>query len=88
MKRSRKDNPERWLPNWRETLPLAQSVPRCGARTRSGAECKSPGMANGRCRMHGGPSTGPRTPEGLERMRRAKIRHQVSWGKSTIDGRP
>ena len=24
-------------------------------------------MKNGRCRMHGGPSTGPRTPEGLER---------------------
>ncbi|MFC1944498.1 HGGxSTG domain-containing protein [Chloroflexota bacterium] len=24
-------------------------------------------MKNGRCRMHGGKSTGPRTPEGLER---------------------
>ena len=32
-------------------------------------------MANGRCRMHGGKSTGPRTTEGLERMRRAKTRH-------------
>jgi len=30
-------------------------------------------MANGRCRMHGGPSTGPRTPEGLERSRRSNI---------------
>ncbi len=29
-------------------------------------------MANGRCRMHGGPSTGPRSPEGLERSRRAR----------------
>jgi hypothetical protein len=37
--------------------------------------CKSPAMPNGRCRMHGGKSTGPRTPEGLERMRRAKKRH-------------
>lgn len=28
-------------------------------------------MKNGRCRMHGGPSTGPRTPEGKERARLA-----------------
>ena len=32
-------------------------------------------MRNGRCRMHGGKSTGPRTPEGLERMRQAKTIH-------------
>jgi hypothetical protein len=25
-----------------------------------------------RCRLHGGASTGPRTPEGLERSRRAR----------------
>src|SRR5271165_6564713 len=75
MKRSRKDNPAQWLPNWRETLPLARAAPRCGARTRSGGACKSPGMRNGRCRMHGGKNTGPRTPEGLERMRRANTKH-------------
>ncbi len=33
--------------------------PRCGAKTRSGSLCKSPAMANGRCRLHGGKSTGP-----------------------------
>ena len=32
-------------------------------------------MAAGRCRMHGGPSTGPRTAEGLERLRKAKTTH-------------
>ena len=32
-------------------------------------------MANGRCRMHGGPSTGPRTPEGRERSRKANWKH-------------
>ena len=32
-------------------------------------------MANGRCRMHGGPSTGPRTPEGLERSRKSGWKH-------------
>lgn len=32
---------------------------RCGAKTRSGEPCKNRPMANGRCRMHGGKSTGP-----------------------------
>jgi hypothetical protein len=32
-------------------------------------------MANGRCRMHGGRSTGPRTPEGLARLAAARTRH-------------
>ncbi|MEN8250139.1 MAG: HGGxSTG domain-containing protein, partial [Bacteroidota bacterium] len=36
--------------------------PRCGAKTRSGKPCKAPAMANGRCRMHGGKSTG--APQG------------------------
>src|SRR5690606_2932983 len=31
---------------------------RCGARTRNGTPCRSPAMANGRCRMHGGTSPG------------------------------
>ena len=35
-----------------------QKAPRCGVRTRSGKPCQSPGMPNGRCRMHGGPSPG------------------------------
>jgi hypothetical protein len=38
-------------------LPIHQS-PRCGARTRRGSECQSPAMPNGRCRMHGGKSSG------------------------------
>ena len=35
---------------------------RCGARTRSGKQCQSPAMVNGRCRMHGG--TSPGAPKG------------------------
>src|SRR5690554_1149496 len=31
---------------------------RCGAKTRNGGKCKNWAMANGRCRMHGGKSTG------------------------------
>src|SRR5271170_3116341 len=48
---------------------------RCEALTRSGAPCRSPAMSNGRCRMHGGASTGPRTPEGLQRSRRSRWKH-------------
>ena len=32
-------------------------------------------MRNGRCRLHGGKSTGPRTPEGRERSRRSNWKH-------------
>jgi hypothetical protein len=32
-------------------------------------------MPNGRCRLHGGLSTGPRTAEGIERIRRAVSKH-------------
>jgi hypothetical protein len=36
-----------------------RNVRRCGAKTRRGTPCKGPAMANGRCRMHGGPNPGP-----------------------------
>jgi hypothetical protein len=55
--------------------------PRCGAKTRSGAPCRAPAMwsdkagAYTRCRMHGGASTGPKTPGGLEKCRRANRKH-------------
>jgi hypothetical protein len=32
-------------------------------------------MPNGRCRMHGGRSTGPKTPEGKARVAAAATRH-------------
>jgi len=51
------------------------AAPRCGARTRQGELCRQPAMPNGRCRLHGGKSTGPRTPEGLERLRAARTTH-------------
>ncbi len=50
-------------------------APRCGAHTRCGGECRQPAMANGCCRLHGGLSTGPRTPAGLARSRRARWKH-------------
>jgi hypothetical protein len=53
------------------------AAPRCGARTRCGGECRQPAMPNGRCRLHGGLSTGPRTPAGLARSRRSRWKHGV-----------
>lgn len=58
------------------------NAPRCGARTRHGSSCRAPAMANGRCRMHGGKSTGPRTPEGLERSRKANWKHGLYSAES------
>ncbi len=47
----------------------------CGAKTRGGAPCRNLPMKNGRCRMHGGGSTGPKTAEGLARWRAAVTIH-------------
>ena len=41
----------------------------CGARTRKGTPCRCLALANGRCKLHGGLSTGPRTEEGRQRTR-------------------
>jgi hypothetical protein len=55
---------------------MANAAPRCGARSkRTGKPCRAAAMPNGRCKVHGGKSTGPRTPEGLERSRRANWKH-------------
>jgi hypothetical protein len=51
------------------------SAPRCGARTRADCACRQPAMANGRCRFHGGKSTGPRTASGLANSRAARRTH-------------
>jgi hypothetical protein len=50
-------------------------APRCGATTRRHTSCLAPAMRNGRCRLHGGKSTGPRTPEGIARSKRANWIH-------------
>lgn len=43
----------------------------CGAKTRSGQPCKNKAMPNGRCRMHGGKSTGA-PPAKLKKNSNAK----------------
>ena len=57
---------------------------RCGAKTRSGSECRRPAYRrNGKCHLHGGASTGPRTETGLARLTEARTRH----GKFTKEKR-
>ncbi|MGH9325936.1 MAG: HGGxSTG domain-containing protein [Terriglobia bacterium] len=52
------------------------TAPRCGAKLRGkDCTCRAPAMKNGRCRLHGGLSTRPRTPEDLERSRKASWKH-------------
>jgi hypothetical protein len=48
---------------------------RCGAKTRSGTACQCPAMPNGRCRLHGGLSTGPKTADGIRRIQEAVTKH-------------
>ena len=54
-------NPARrgWLKNGNPPGDFLKAR-RCGARTRSDTNCRCPAMANGRCRLHGGLSTGPK----------------------------
>ena len=49
---------------------------RCGAKTRSGGACQNPAIkGRSRCKLHGGRSTGPRTPEGKARAAAAHTKH-------------
>jgi hypothetical protein len=50
---------------WKLALEAARNAPRCKANSRRSAfSCQSPAMSNGRCRMHGGKSTGAPCGEG------------------------
>ena len=61
---------------WQRALAAAAAAPRCGAYARrTGLPCQKPAMPNGRCRLHGGASTGPRTPEGIARCTAAPMKH-------------
>jgi hypothetical protein len=50
--------------------------PLCGARSkRTGKPCQKYPCKNGRCNLHGGKSTGPKTSEGRNRQILAVTRH-------------
>ena len=52
------------LPTQCRSSTFTKPKPECGARTRKELPCKRLAYGNGRCRNHGGLSTGPRTQEG------------------------
>jgi hypothetical protein len=52
---------------------------KCGAHARStGYPCQAKALANGRCRNHGGLSTGPRTVEGKKAIAEATAKRMAS----------
>ena len=62
--------------------------PKCGAKTRAGGRCRQmpepnarfPDMPrNGRCRFHGGLSTGPKTLDGRKRIGEAAKARYEAW---------
>ena len=54
----------------------------CGAHARStNKPCVAKALSNGRCRNHGGLSTGPKTLEGKKRIAKATQRRMVNGQK-------
>ena len=70
------------LEGWRKRKA---NRPRCGARCRDGHACRAPvvlrvdGTLAKRCRMHGGLSTGARSPEGQARALAALRAGNARW---------
>lgn len=66
-------------PFWLQPPPKER---RCGAKTRSGKPCMKWALrGRTRCKLHGGLSTGPKTPEGIEAIRKANTKH----GQRTLE---
>ena len=51
----------------------------CGAQTRTGQPCKMRALANGRCKFHGGFSTGPKTETGRAAIAKAQKQRWRRW---------
>lgn len=59
----------------------------CGASNRRGLPCQCRQLySNGRCRFHGGLSTGPKTPEGKHRSLEAMRAGYREWLKAKARG--
>ena len=75
--------------NWKRKSRLKKNRLLCGARCRDGHSCKAKVVVhpktdkpiNGRCRMHGGLSSGAKTQEGKERCREAAKRGMIEYWK-------
>lgn len=68
-------------------MPINSKVKLCGAkaRQRNYLPCRQPAMKNGRCRLHGGKCTGPKTKEGKRRSAQANLKHGLYTKKAMAD---
>ena len=77
-----KEQNDRWREFWKNSfaedpLPSGAEQMVCGAKTRNGTPCMRRDLyPSGRCRLHGGLSTGPRTEEG-------KKKASLNWKKDS-----
>lgn len=59
---------------------LVEPAPQCSARTRAGTSCqRRPEAGRHRCVLHGGRSTGPKSPEGRLRISNAQKARWRRW---------
>ncbi|HHY3047107.1 HGGxSTG domain-containing protein [Klebsiella michiganensis] len=82
LRRELREQGNDWLP-YPEHL---RAIP-CGATTRAGTPCKMTTIYNnGRCKLHGGKSTGAKTPEGKARQREGFRRWLERQRQATSQG--
>ena len=69
--------------------PNMKAKRQCGAHARStGLPCRAKALPNGRCKLHGGLSTGPRSAEGKQAIAAAtKMRMSNGQLQKDIEGR-
>jgi len=61
------------------------SKTKCGAYARStGFPCKAQAQPNGRCKNHGGMSTGPKTPKGRKAIAEATRQRMTSGQRKKV----
>ena len=66
---------------------VAARAIKCGARAKQNQHkpCRQPAMKNGRCRLHGGKSTGPKTTEGKNRAASANYKHGLYTNEAIME---
>nr|NGX47975.1 hypothetical protein [Chlamydiota bacterium] len=57
------------------------------ARTNNYKPCRQPAMPNGRCRFHGGKSSGAKTEEGKEKVKIANTKHGFYSAESLTESK-
>ena len=61
------------------------ALARCGAHARTtGNPCQAKALTNGRCKNHGGMSTGPKTQEGRQAIAQATCQRMASGGRIRV----